>query len=497
MDVIFLTTNQSAISKSRIKLDRPFGSYLLSHVLKKHNYSCQVIDFLSISYDNNHNISDKKIKSILDLIVTEKTKILGLSLTFWTNPDINFITEIINYVREKFPKIKILAGGAISFVRIKSFANLLDGYVQGYAENIILEYLDFLEGVCKEPMFELELPYKVKIYKYSSYKRFHISNYDFLHYDNDFIFQGESLMLESSRGCMFKCKFCDFQYLGKKKNDYIRDMNLIKNQLLHQYEKYKTTHYTLIDSTFNENVDKMKDFAEMIESLPFFPSFTAYIRYDLMARFPETIELIERCNIKSAFFGIETFNKKNSMLIGKGFNANPESKIFLEKISNRWSKKITIHTNFIVGLPYESEEEILNSKQFVKNIGIPSWAFIPLYIRSNLSNQRFSTSEFDRNAFEYGFTFDSNGNWVHKETNWSFERAKNFANSIFNYDDPNNEMYSVNPFHYFAPLITSGIYTIEDLVTKPQTIINWNEVKTKSLNQIDNYFIEMKNYYGQ
>jgi hypothetical protein len=488
MDVIFLTTNQSKISKNRIKIDRPFGSYLLADILRKNNYSCQVIDFLSTVSTKEYDVSSENIKNILKQLINEKTKIVGLSLTFWNNPDTKSLNEVLLFIKTTYPHVKILAGGAISFFKVKPYLEFLDGYIQGYAENIILELLDYFNGNCREPPYELELPYKIKIYKNSSYNKFHILNYDFRHAENDYIFSGESMILEASRGCMFKCKFCDFQYLGKKKNDYIRDMKLIRNQLIYHYEKYKTTYYSLIDSTFNENIDKMREFADMVESLPFKPSFGAYIRYDLLARFPETIELIERCSIRSAFLGIETFNKKNSLLIGKGFNANPESKLFLEKLSNRWNKKITIHTNFIVGLPYETENDILQSKQFVKDIGIPSWAFVPLAIRHKLSNQRFSTSEFDRDSTKYGFTFDKQGNWIHAETGWNFERAKNFTDEIFSYDDPKQELYSVNPFHYFAPLITSGIYTIDDLVTKHQRIIDWSLVKNKSIEQIKIYF---------
>ena len=36
---------------------------------------------------------------------------------------------------------------------------------------------------------------------------------------NDFILPGESLPLELSRGCIFKCRFCQYPNIGKDKDD--------------------------------------------------------------------------------------------------------------------------------------------------------------------------------------------------------------------------------------------------------------------------------------
>ena len=49
--------------------------------------------------------------------------------------------------------------------------------------------------------------------------------------EQDCILPNETLPLEVSRGCIFKCSFCAFPLNGKTKLDYLRSPEYIKNEL--------------------------------------------------------------------------------------------------------------------------------------------------------------------------------------------------------------------------------------------------------------------------
>lgn len=494
MNAIFLTTNQNKFYNDYLLIDRPRGPYLLAHVLRSRGYTAQVIDFLTPNFDRRYDQRYDDITELLDKFITSETSILGFSLSFWTEPDERLLLSILDYVRDRYPWVKILCGGAISFFKIKFMANKIDGLVQGYSENIIVHLLEYFQGKAERPPYKLELPFKTPIYEHTHYDHYSIMTCDFKYHKNDIMHQGESLYLEITRGCIFKCRFCDYQYLGKKRNDYTRDMNLVREELIANYNEFGVTHYTVVDSTFNETLDKCREFADMVESLPFTPSFVGYLRVDLLDTQREMIEHLERANFKAFYAGIETMNRENALMIGKGYNGTIKAKNFLEYLSNRWSKKISLHCSMIVGLPYETEEDLLESKQFFKNIGIPSWSFKPLYIRFGLGNVRFSTSEFDRNHQKYGFVFDQKiQNWSHINGQWNRIKAEEVTNRLFDYDDSKNEQFGVNPYTLWGPLISSGLHTVEDLVTTDKKNFRWSELNKVNEVKLQDYFTRLKN----
>jgi hypothetical protein len=232
----------------------------------------------------------------------------------------------------------------------------------------------------------------------------------------------------------------------------------------------------------------------MVETLPFTPSFVGYLRVDLLDTKREMIDSLERANFRGFYAGIETLNRQNALLIGKGYNGTPKAKQFLEYLSNRWSKKIALHCSMIVGLPHEDEDELLESKNFFKDIGIPSWSFKPLYIRFGLGNIRFSTSEFDRNHEKYGFVYDPEiKNWRHQNGKWDRLKAEEVTNRLFDYDDTQNEQFGVNPYTLWGPLITSGLHTVDDLVSMNKKDFRWSELSNVNESKLRDYFIRLKN----
>ena len=164
------------------------------------------------------------------------------------------------------------------------------------------------------------------------------------------------LPIEIGRGCIFSCAFCSFPMNGKQKLDFVKESEIIADELLYNFNNYGITQYYIVDDTFNDSVDKLKQIREVITKLPFKLKFWCYARLDLICTHPETLHILYDIGIRSMFFGIETLDRKSGLAIGKGYNR--EKQIAMISHIKETYPEIHIRGSFIVGTPYESEESI-------------------------------------------------------------------------------------------------------------------------------------------
>jgi hypothetical protein len=198
----------------------------------------------------------------------------------------------------------------------------------------------------------------------------------------DAILPGETLPIEIARGCIFQCKFCSYPLNGKKSLDHIKDLNLLQEEFIENYKKYGVTRYLFLDDTFNDSVEKLEMMEEISRKLPFRLEYWAYIRLDLVASKPHTLKLLHNSGLRAAHLGIETLNKKTGSIIGKG--ADPEKLIeTIQLIKKQYAHQLLLHASFIVGLPKEDANSVINTADRVlrRDIPIDSADFFPLVIQ--------------------------------------------------------------------------------------------------------------------
>jgi radical SAM superfamily enzyme YgiQ (UPF0313 family) len=141
-----------------------------------------------------------------------------------------------------YPDIKVVIGGAKS--EAGKQLPYIDAVIHGYAEDKFLEYLNSLpnnKNRIKKSIFNIGTTHNnsyVEVRDDPVTKDFSIETLDHKFLPNDIILPNETLPLEISRGCIFKCSFCAFPLNGKSKLDYIRDSQRIKDELIYNYENY-------------------------------------------------------------------------------------------------------------------------------------------------------------------------------------------------------------------------------------------------------------------
>ena len=391
---------------------RPLGPHKLAQWIRENGYTVKVIDFSSY-------MSTADLIAITARHIERDTIGVGVSSTFWKSKSAFSATSRLNarlnreaqepswvtnariILEAKFPAIKWLLGGANSLASPMKFDWIK---IHGYGDDQLLKLLD---SVTNNNITRMNFDIKTSSNCFSM--------------DNDnYIMLGEVLSAELARGCQFKCKFCNFPLIGKKKNSYLRNFDLIEREFRENYDNYGTTRYMFMDDTVNESTEKLEALADIAQRLPFKLEWIGYNRLDLIGSNKRTMALLKDAGLKSAFFGIESFNPIASKVVGKGWNGI-HGKDFLLELKEYWGNDITFHLSFIVGLPGDTADSADENNQWCIDNNMYSWHFSPLIITR--STQGY-LSEFDRTYSEYGFKFPHPMNdyyWENEQ--WNFITA--------------------------------------------------------------------------
>lgn len=404
MDTILLT------AVSGVVFQRSLGAYQLAHHCRENGFRCQVIDFINDFDQNDLYFFVKKF-------ITQDTLCLGLSTSFFNEFKMmvdnkstlplyipEHIENVCRLIKKEYPNLRICLGGAKALYGVEY--DWVDDIFQGYSEDQFLAYLKKLK-TGKTDKFLKVVKGKTIYDKQNS--RFDIQKLNHKFIDNDCVLPNEVLPIEISRGCIFKCKFCAFPLNGKKKLDYLRDVESIKQELEYNYKNYGTTKYFFNDDTFNDSVFKIEELHRMITSLDFKIEFSCWMRLDLLYKNPQTISLLKEMGLSTVFFGIESFRPDTLKVIGKNMKPDLIKEFLLELHDIHWNKEVSIFLGMIVGLPFETSRDIESSVQWLASTPF-SFHFEPLRLAD--SGGTYYQSEFEKNYKKYGYELDSSGTWT-------------------------------------------------------------------------------------
>ena len=386
MDGLIFADNK--YQKIRHGVLRAPGAHRIATHLRKQGYKIEVFDFyLDWTLD--------ELKQILDSRITDKTLFVGFSCSLMFEGTKEF-AGIRDYIREHYPHVAITVGGN------KTLHKGFDGadyYLEGIGEASTTALIEYLSGKTKDLTYQDVNGNKV-LNGVSDYKLDSVKGINISYTENDYIEPNECLSLETARGCIFKCAFCDFPGIGKKKVDYLRDKQELIDELTENYERWGITKYFVVEDTINDTEMKCEMLAEIGNELPFSLSLMGYMRADLLIRRPHTVQQLWDAGFRGMHFGIETFHPDAGKIIGKGMPAQ-KLKDGLTDIKAQFPGFHWTAT-FIVGLPYESEADIDQTVEWlIDSRVIDHWGFNPLMIPK--TEPTIHHSYFTENYLMYGY----------------------------------------------------------------------------------------------
>jgi len=411
-DVILITD-----TPYRDKWIRGYGAHRIASHLRKQGISCLVVDFSSY-------LNFQTWKSICDRAIGKNTKFIGFSTTWWpyrtpkgepffgldtigSSESIRSLqdsltyaagngklSDWIAYAKELNSKIKIVIGGPKAHFYFDIPA---DHFIVGYGETQFEDLITQSRRIWPK-IIEHDTEAKNPIWD------FKFSSTEYTAFDQ--LQPYESLMFEFSRGCRFKCSFCNYPLIGRKDiSSYVKDHDTIYSELLENYERYGITNYTVADDTLNDSTEKLEHIVRAVNKLPFQPKFQAYTRLDVIVTHPTQISLLKEMGLTRTWIGIDSLHPIASKAIGKGMSEQ-RKKDMLWKLKDSWGTDVTIDAGYIVGLPGETAEFTESFFEWADHKDSPIFAveFIALLLAPEVPALKYQRrSDMDINYQKYGY----------------------------------------------------------------------------------------------
>jgi radical SAM superfamily enzyme YgiQ (UPF0313 family) len=487
-------------------LTRPLGPYKIAHELRKLNVDTIVINHI-------HMWNQDELHEFINSLINSKTLFVGVNNMYYKNADdVDFyapehITLKPAYKGQVLPHGKEASDRFVKFIKSKELPLILGGptaidqqhnavfdyLLQGFADTSIEGFVNHLKSGTQIPNSYRSVFGPVVVQDTNEIAGWDFSNSTMQWQDKDVILPNETMSIEIARGCIFKCAFCYYPLIGKKKFDYIRQFDIIKQEMIDNWKRFGVTRYYFSDETFNDSIFKLEQMEKLASELPFKLEYFAYLRLDLIIKHPETIGMLVRSGLRATHFGIETFHPTAGKAIGKKFKPDQVIQVLkqLKEISNG---EINLHASFIVGLPGESKEHILKIYNMLKTKELPldSFVYFPLCIGH--------TSYFSKNYENYGYhkmTGDAADQYVQKYAElipWKSDvmtclEAVDFAKEL------DQEGFAFKQIGGLASFEIAGLGFDQDFyLNKKYSEIDWSAIVLRKIDRFNEYKSKLKSF---
>lgn len=173
----------------------------------------------------------------------------------------------------------------------------------------------------------------------------------------------------TSRGCPYRCLFCDRPQLGKKFR--ARSFKNVVDEMEQCLREYGIKEFLVYDDTFTVDRQRVIDICQEIISRGLDITWDIRARVDTVDK--ETLLLLKKAGCGRIHYGVESGTQKILNVLRKG--------ITLEQVKNTFelTKKIGIQTlaYFMIGNPSETKEDILETIKFAKKLN-PEYVHITI-----------------------------------------------------------------------------------------------------------------------
>ena len=419
--------NHALIFSSRCyQWERNSGAHRIATYLRKNDIDVEVVDFAAHwDLEILKEFTRKNVKST--------TLFFGFSIffSFWNDT----MQDFTAWLKLEYPNIKTVAGGQSV---LQSSATNIDIWVDSYGEEAMLAVAKKLAGSTTSGIiFSPEFFGERKVIKaLQAYPSYNMGDYSVIMEDRDYLEPWEWLTVEFSRGCKFSCSFCNFPILGVKE-DTSRSAESFEYEMRYNYDNFGIDRYYVADETFNDRVEKITKFANVVERLDFKPLFSGFIRADLLSQ-ENMIEELARMNFGGQYYGVETFNHNSGKVIGKGLDPEKVKSLIIKTKDYFNNKNLTYRgtISLIVGLPFDTPQDWEDNMVWLKNNWITEGLVIFPLVVEDLTNDNqknhTNTSKFSKNLQKYGLRSmgaektDIHGNkpgqYNWKNGNWSISQ---------------------------------------------------------------------------
>jgi len=352
----------------------------LSHKEKIISYRDKFYKSREMFLDENKNkhLAYRELENVLKDI---QPKVIGISVLTENVPVINDITCIC---RKYLPTVPIIIGGPHTLVSQNITEEICDWdfIIVGEAEDSLLKLVKLLLGLSNtSTMGEITgLVYKengtIKINREIPVCK-HFNDVPFPNLSDMYSFNVDlksklkKAMISTARGCPFKCAFC-YMSLYYPHIRY-RHVKKVIEEIKYNGHQYGIRKFYFVDDSFGANKNFLYELRESINRLPFDIEWSCMTHERLVDK--DSLEIIKRAGCSSIHLGIESGSDKILKLLGKGTT--------VERIKGKCKlineMGLELKAFFMVGIPFETEEDINKSMVLLRKIK-PYEAILQIYV---------------------------------------------------------------------------------------------------------------------
>lgn len=172
-----------------------------------------------------------------------------------------------------------------------------------------------------------------------------------------------ALPIEATRGCPFNCRFC-FRTVGRQVR--AKKPEIVVKEIDRVSKKYKVDQVEFIDGTFGISKNHALKICELLikKKLNKKIKFLVRTRVDVLDK--DIIKALKKAGCYYLSIGIEAGSDYILKKSGKGITTKQIKKV----VTLAAKAGIEVHSNFILGLPYETEKHIKEKAEFAKSLPI-------------------------------------------------------------------------------------------------------------------------------
>jgi len=350
--------NNPPIIEEERGFNPPLGLLYIASFLEKHTkHNISIID---------SQVEKLTYNSLKSRIASINPDVVGLTVMTLTIID---VIKTINVVKEVNKNIRIVLGGPHVHLFPNETINLknVDYLVLGEGEEVFKELLCAIDD--KSTLKKIPgLVFKDNGRVINTGIRPHIKNLDALPFParhlvpykkySSLLFKGKVVTtIFTSRGCPFKCSFCDRPHLGNifRARSAI---NLVDE--LEECMKMGIYEFLFYDDTFTVNKRRVIDICNEIIRRKLDLAWDIRTRVDTVDE--EIIKHLKKAGCQGIHYGIEAGTEKTLKILNKGITINQARQAF--DLTRKY--KIPILAYFMIGNPNETIDDIYTTFNVMK-----------------------------------------------------------------------------------------------------------------------------------
>lgn len=387
--VLLINPPNTILKDSVRRIGEPIGLLYIGAMLKKHGYEVCVFDMTCEGYwnitDNNNRITyGSSLDDLEKKLNKEQPDVVGVNCMFSAREE--NVRSICKHTKLIMPEIVTVIGG----LHPSLFAKELLGY--SYIDYIIIgegeyRFIKLIEAISKgvSPNFD-GVAYKIKSDIIVNPMTTRINNLDAIPFPDrslvnmevyhdigvpyaPFSIEKRVAQVLATRGCPNNCNFCStVSYWGHKLR--IRSPDNVISEIQELVDKYDIKEIQFVD----DNLTMNKPFAKelFLKLKPFNLKFCTPHGLYFNSLDNELIGLMADAGAYQLTFAVESASDRVLRdIIQKKVNLSKIKTI----VEEAHKYDIGVHGMFVLGLPGESREEILQSLEFPYSVGFDSVSF--------------------------------------------------------------------------------------------------------------------------